>query len=73
MVKNLVTFTRPKIIPPGKPKFSVINPDEIDYPINQFKSFVGPKSWLLFILLIVDAEMLDWMEVPVIDWANMRS
>lgn len=33
------------------------HPHEIDYP-NQLKFFVGPKSWLLFILLNVDAEML---------------
>jgi hypothetical protein len=48
----------------------VINLDEIDYP-NQLKSFVGPKSWLLFILFNADAEMLYWMQVSVIFWAKM--
>ena len=56
MVKKLLTCTRPKIIPPTKPGFLVINPDEMYYP-NHLKFFVSPKSWLLFILLNVDTEM----------------
>jgi hypothetical protein len=70
MVKQLLTFNRSKDFPPGKPKFPLINPDEIDYP-NQLNLFVGAKSWLLFNLLNIDGEMLDWMQVPVVYWEKM--
>ncbi|EFX68051.1 hypothetical protein DAPPUDRAFT_114913 [Daphnia pulex] len=70
MVKQLLTFNRSKDFPPGKPKFPLINPDEIDYP-NQLNLFVGAKSWLLFNLLDIDGEMLDWMQVPVVYWGKM--
>jgi hypothetical protein len=70
MVKQLLTFNRSKDIPPGKPKFPWINPDEIDYP-NQLNLFVGAKSWLLFNFLNIDGDMLVWMQVPVVNCEKM--
>jgi hypothetical protein len=70
MVKQLLTFNRSKDIPPGKPKFPLINPDEIDYP-NQLNLFVGAKSGLLFNSLNIDGDMLVWMQVPVVNCEKM--
>ena len=43
---------------------------EIEFP-DQLISFIGPKSWLLFNLLNLHDEQLDWMQAPIDCWENM--
>lgn len=57
MIDKLLSFPRPKSIQPGKPKFPTLNPDSINYPF-QLLSFIGPKSWLIFICLITKMKCL---------------
>lgn len=71
MVVKLCGFTRPIKFAPGKPKFPDINPDKIDYP-QQLITLIGPRIWLLFHLLELKAEKLDWMQCPVEYWSKME-
>ena len=66
MADKLLSYTRPRTFPPGKPKFPVIDLNTIDNP-KQLLDFIGPKSWLLFNLLNLKEERLDWLQAPVSD------
>jgi hypothetical protein len=68
--RKLLSYTRPRTFPPGKPKFPVIYLNTIDYP-KQLLDFIGSKSWLLFNLLNLKEERLDWLQAPVSFWENM--
>ncbi|KZS19689.1 Uncharacterized protein APZ42_013858 [Daphnia magna] len=67
MVLKLLSFKRPKIFKPQKPVFPDIDPMTINYPY-QLVDFIGSRSWLLFHLLNLGEEKLDWMQVPVKYW-----
>lgn len=70
MVLKLPSCQRPKIFKPQKPVFPDIDPMTITYPY-QLVDFIGSRSWLLFNLLYLSEEKLDWMQVPVNYWKNM--
>ena len=65
LVVKLLSIPHSKRFFPGKPKFPAIDPkDPVEYP-DQLLRFIGPNSWLLFDLLQLNNEQLDWMQVPV--------
>ncbi|KZS01850.1 Uncharacterized protein APZ42_001365, partial [Daphnia magna] len=65
LVEKLLSIPRPKRFLPGKPKFPKTGPnDSVEYS-DQFIRFKGPNSWLLFDLLKMNEEQLDWMQAPV--------
>ena len=68
--KWLINFYLTRTFPPGKPKFPVIDLNTFDYP-KQLLDFIGPKSWLLFNLLNLKEERLDWLQAPVSFWEKM--
>ena len=71
LVEKLLSIPRPKRFLPGKPKFPKIGPnDSVEYP-DQLIRFIGPNSWLLFDLLKMNEEQLDWMQAPVSCWEKI--
>ena len=70
MVDTLISFPRPINFPTSKPKFPSIDLDSIRYP-QQLTTFIGRRSWLLFHLLQLKDEKLDWMMAPVKFWGKM--
>lgn len=70
MVLKLLSCQHPKIFKPQKPVFPDIDPMTIIYPYQPV-DFIGSRSWLLFDLLFLSEEKLDWMQVPVNYWKNM--
>ncbi|KZS01856.1 Uncharacterized protein APZ42_001358, partial [Daphnia magna] len=65
LVENLLSIPRQKRFLPVKPKFQKTGPnDSVEYPDHLIR-FIGPNSWLLFDLLKMNEEQLDWMQAPV--------
>ncbi len=71
MVKKLLSIPRPQQFLPQKPIFPRIDPsNDIDFS-HQLLLCIGPRSWLLFDLLQLRDEKLDWMRTAVIYWDKM--
>ncbi len=70
LLNRLLEFPRPNTFSSQKPKFPTFDPSSIEYP-RQLLDFVGPRSWLVFELLGLKNESLDWMMVPLCYWEKM--
>jgi muconolactone delta-isomerase len=66
MVPRLLCILRPTRYISQKPKFPKFDPLLIDFP-RQLITFLGPRSWLLFYLLELKEEQLDWMHSTSVD------
>jgi hypothetical protein len=65
LARKLFETPRPSVFSPAKPGFPSIDGDEC------ILSFIGPRSWLIFHLLKMSREQVDWMQLPVEYWDRM--
>jgi predicted DNA-binding transcriptional regulator AlpA len=71
MVSRLLCISRPTRYISQKPKFPKFDQLLIDFP-RKLITFLGPRSWLLFDLLNLKEEQLDWMHSTSVDsWEKM--
>lgn len=68
---KLVSIERPVVFQPTKPTFPVLSFDANGSNLSTLPSFVGRRSWLLFDLLKLGAEQVEWMNLPVEYWCEM--
>lgn len=66
MVPRLLCILRPTRYISQKPKFPKFDPLLIDFP-RQLITFLGQRNWLLFYLLKLKEEQLDWMHSTSVD------
>ena len=65
LARKLFETQMPSIFSPVKPKFPNIEREV------SIISFIEPRSWLIFYLLKMNREEVEWMQLPVEYWALM--
>ena len=65
---KLYNTERSRQIKPANPPFPTINPENTP----DFVSLIGPDSWLLFDLIKMKPNQVDWMQLSVNDWPKMK-